>query len=287
MKRRAKNLQAARWTDDPAQREKFLNEVEPKIDGESKLMARRYRVGMYQEDIKSETQLGYLQRMDQGDTDGPFAKDSPEDAADVFKDKENYQIRERAARPLARKEFTRQSRQAELLANVCQKELLPDFEAQLFAIAKGLPLIISRTPNLTPRESKIFRKEALRRVDIDSLPADVFDQVAQAAEISASEEREYIKDHDENGHSNASDRQAWHRACAKVKKALTQAALKLLLALAFALSLASLNAIHQGRSINQDDFVNQGKFIHQKALAYHGNLKHQKALAQLDDAIHQ
>jgi len=102
MKGQANNLQLARWTDDTAQREKFLTDVGPRIDRESKSMARRYRVGMYHEDIKSEIQAELLQQMLEIDTDGPFAKDSPEEAADFFLEKENYRIRERA-RSLARK----------------------------------------------------------------------------------------------------------------------------------------------------------------------------------------
>jgi hypothetical protein len=274
MKDQANNLQVACWTDDPAQREKFLTEVGPRIDRESKKMAHRYGVGMYHEDIKSEIQAELLQQMLEIDGDGPFAKDSPKEAADFFLEKENYRIRERA-RSLARKIARKQSRQAEILADVRQPDLPPEIKTQLFAIAKSLPRITSGTPNLTPRDSDIFRKEVLRQVGIDVLDAPIFDQVAQAAGISSSKQRAYNEYHEEHGQNSVSDRKAWSRARAKVVKAFTRAKLISLLVIVFALSLALYNGSHQSRSSHQGDFVNQDRFSHQNALAHQGSKIHQ------------
>jgi hypothetical protein len=279
MKGETNNLQVARWTDDPAQQEEFLTEIGPRIKSQSKSMAHRYRVKNHWEDIASEIGVEFLQRMHKEDADGPFAKDSPKEAADFLLEKENYQIRERA-RSLARKEAKKQSRQAEILADVRQPDLSPEIETQLFAIAKSLPRITSEIPDFTPRDNDIARKEWLRQVGIDDLPAPIFDQVAQAAGISGSEEREYIKDHDENGHSSASDRKAWSRASAKVAKAFTRAKLASLLMLVFALSLALCSAIHQGRAIHQNAFVNQGSFTHRNDRARRGNLSHQNRISE-------
>jgi hypothetical protein len=61
-----------------------LTEVGPRIDRESRYMARRYGVGMYHEDIKSEIQAELLLQMLEIDTDGSFAQDSPKEAADFY-----------------------------------------------------------------------------------------------------------------------------------------------------------------------------------------------------------
>src|SRR5581483_1398027 len=110
----ANNLQVARWTDDPAQQEKFFTEVGPRIDRESMSMASRYRVRMYYEDIKSEVQAKLLQQMLERAPDGPFAKGSPKEAAAFFLEEENDQI-QKWAYSLARKIGRKQSKQAEIL----------------------------------------------------------------------------------------------------------------------------------------------------------------------------
>jgi hypothetical protein len=132
MKGQTNNLQVARWTDDPAQIEKFFTEVGPKIAGESRHIARRYGVAMYLEDIESEVKANLWQQMLEADTGRSFAKDSPKEAADFFLEKENYRIRE-WARLHARKIAGKQSRQAEILAGVRPPDL-PVVSAELNTI---------------------------------------------------------------------------------------------------------------------------------------------------------
>src|SRR5215210_5307532 len=110
------NLQEAGWTNDPDQQEKFFTEVRPRIAGESRHVASRYRVGMCQEDMESEVNVKLMQQMRNPNPDGPFAKGSPEEAAGVLTEKENFKIRE-LARPPARKEARTQSRQAEIFSD--------------------------------------------------------------------------------------------------------------------------------------------------------------------------
>ena len=308
MKRKTNNPQVARWAKDPAQKEKFLTEVGPRIDGESRHIPQRYGVGTYQEDIASEIRLELWQQIREKDADGPFAKDapfakaSPKAAADFLG--ANFRIRERV-RSLARKEARKQSRQAEILADVRQPDLPPDVETQLFDIAKSLPRITSGTPDLTPRESDIVRKEVLRQVGIDDLSGSSFDQVAKAAGVSSSEQRAYNEYHEKKGQNSASDRKAWSRASGKVRKAFSydketkdfdREKFTSLLVIVFALSLALLSAFHQDRSIHQNAFVNQDRFIHlaqqvnrihQTALAHQVNRIHQTALAHQVNRIHQ
>ena len=281
MKGEANDLHATRWTDDPARQEEFFTEVGPKIDSESRNMARRYGVELYQEDIRSGVRAELWRQMLKKDTDGPFAKDSPKEAADSFLEKKSYEIRE-LARPLARKEARKQSRQAEILADVRQPDLPEDVETQLFAIAKSIPRIISETPDLTSRESEILRLETLRRSEVDDLAAPIFDQVAQAAGTSGPELRAHVEGHDEQGRLSDSDRKAWSRARAKVTKALTRAALTSLLTIVFALSVVLLGAIRQGRSTHQRALVNQGSFAHQSDLARQDNVIDEDTRAHQD-----
>lgn len=278
MKSETNNLQVAGWTEDSTQQEKFFNAVHSRIEAESEYMAGFYGVRMYQEDIASGVRLGLSGQMRERAIGGPFAKDSPEEAAAVFLDKKNYQIREKWARPLARKiakERLRQAEerpgQAEVLAKVGPPNLRQDVESKLFAVCESLPQI-SKLSNLTPRESEAFCMEMLRRLDIDDHPASVFDQFAQAAGIAGSEERAYIKDHDENRHSSASNRKALSRALAKVKIAFTAAKVLALLGIVLALSLVLCNATHQRRSSHQNHFVTQGSFIDQNAPEHQSNL---------------
>jgi len=105
-------LHAARWINDPLQREVFLAEVDPTIVRESKRWARAYRIGDYHEDIASEMRAEYLQEMVEGSTDGPFAKDSPTEAAKSLLG--TPRIPERA-RTIARRIAKKQSRQAEIV----------------------------------------------------------------------------------------------------------------------------------------------------------------------------
>jgi hypothetical protein len=310
------NLHAKRWTDDPVQQEQFFKAVGPKIHGESKYVAGKYRVGMYLEDIELEVKAKLWRQMLEVDPAGPFAKDTPEAAAGFFLDKENYRIRE-LARPSARKEAEEhkkrsgqakkadkrkkqseqakkadehekqagqaderaeicwpktRSRQADDLANVRQPDLPPDVETELFAIAKCLPIIVSKTPGITPRESEVLCLETLRISHVDDLPDTTLDQVAQTAGTTGPKQRAHNEYHNKEGHLSPSDRKALSRARAKVAKALTRAALTSLLAIIFALSLALLNAIHQGRSDHQNDLVHQGYLIDEVALSHQDKL---------------
>jgi hypothetical protein len=274
------NLQAARWTADPAQQEKFFAAVGPRINAESRSIARKYGLGMYHEDIRSDIEIKLLQQMSKINTDGPFAKDSPEEAATSLLENGNFLIHN-LARSLAGEEADRrrkQSRQAEILAHVGPPDLRPDAEKVLFALAESLPRVVSKTPDLTSREIEILRLEGLRCNNVDDLPTPIFDQVAQAAGTSGPELRAHIEDHDERGHLSPRDRKTLSRARAKVKKVLTAAAAMSLLTIVFALSVALLDAIHQGRSIRQNDSVKQASLIDEIALTHQDKLSNEIAL---------
>jgi|ERR1700754_1821261 len=273
MKTETNNLQVAGWTDDPAQQEEFFAEVEPIITRESNRWPSFYGVRMDREDTAQESRLKLLQQMHNKDADGPFAKDSPKEAADFLK--ENFRISERLRRD-ARNLGSKQRRhakileqsQAEIFNEIVPKELPKDFVERLFAVCKSLPQI-SEISNLTPRESEAFRKEMIRRTEVDDLDPAEFDQAVEAAGISSSEQREYNEDHDKNGHSSDRDRKALSRALTKVKTAFTQAKLLTLLMILLALSssLVLSSAIDQARSDHQGDTVSQRSLSHQEYLA--------------------
>ncbi len=280
------NLQVVRWTDDPAEREKFLTEVALRIDRAAKFMAHRYGVEDYWQDIASEVRIKLLQEMRDINTDGPFTTDSPREAAAFFLDKKNFRILE-WARLQARKIAGIQSRQAELLADVFpQPDLLPDNEKQCLAIARGIPRIFSEVPKLTARDKDILRMEMLLLSGVDELPARIAAQAAQAAGTSSSKLLAYSESRKQYGRSE-SDRKALYRARAKVSKGVTPEKFKSLFVIVFALSLA-LYAIHQDRSVDQNHFVNQGCLIHQPEVSRQGNLIHQPEVAhQGGNLIHQ
>jgi hypothetical protein len=276
----ATKLQIAHWTDDPAQREEFLTRVGPKIDKESGYMARRYRVATYSEDIATQIRTEFLQQMNTKDLDGPFTKDSAREAADSLLEKGNFRIHERA-RTLARKIDKRQSRQADVLAEVCQPELPPSVEQQLLGIAQSIQIAISQIPDFTARDSKIFRLETLRLTQVDDLDAPMFEQAAKAAGVSVSEARAHIEYHEQQGHLSPSDRKAWSRARAKVLKAYSRVKFASLLVILLALSLPLYSGVHQSRSVHQNAVAaHQSNFSHQEALAVHQtNFVHQETLA--------
>ena len=90
MKTETDNLPVAVWTDDPAQQEEFFAEVDPIIIRESNRWPSFYGVRMDCEDTAQESRLKLFQQMHDRDADGPFAKDSPKEAADFLKD--NFRI---------------------------------------------------------------------------------------------------------------------------------------------------------------------------------------------------
>jgi hypothetical protein len=278
MKAENNNLQVARWTDDFAQCEEFLAQVGPRIKDESKYMAFRYGVGMYYEDIASEIQAELWQQRLEIDTVGPFAKESPKQAADFLLG--GYRIHERA-RTIARRIAKRQSKQADELADVRQPDLPQDIATQLLDIAKGLPRIFAEIPNFTPRDRDISSMELLRQVGFDDLPEEKRDQVAQAAGVSSSKQSAFCEYYDQNGHLSPSDRKAWSRAFPKIR-ALPQDKFKslLVIVLAFALSLGLGIAIDQGRS-RQNALAHQETLIRQDAVA------HQETLIEEDPAARQ
>lgn len=278
-----KNLHEAHWTQDPYQREEFLTKVGPRIDRESKYMAHCYGVGIYQEDIASQIRSELLEQMDERDTDGPFAKDTPQEAIALFLAKDNYRIRERA-RTLVRSISGKRSRQAEILADVRQPDLGPDIQTQLLTIFETFPRIVSKIPDLTARDFDILCKETFRQVGADDLSAEVLEQALQPTGISGTEILAYCEYYDQHGHLSPSDRKAWSRARPKLKDFRDK--FKWLLVIGFALSLG-LHAIHQSRSNRQNDFVNHGSRIHQNALAHQGNLIHHSELAHQSNLIHQ
>lgn len=279
MKTETNNLPVAGWTDDPAQQEEFFAEVDPIITRESNRWTSFYGVRMDREDNAQESRLKLLQQMHNKEADGPFAKDSPKEAADPLKD--NFRISERLRRD-ARNLGSKQRRhakileqsQAEILNEIVPKELPQDYVERLFAVCKSLPQI-SEISNLTPRESKAFRKAMLQRIDVDDLDATEFDQAVEAAGVSSSEQREYNEYREKNGHSSPNDRKALSLALTKVKKAFTTPAklltlLMVLLTLSSSLVLAS--AMAQARSDHQGDTVNQRNLSHQEYLARQSSL---------------
>lgn len=270
------------WTADSAQQEDFVTEVAPTIKHESYRFTRFYGVPMDCEDIGQDMWLKLCEQMSKRDPDGPFAKASPKEAADSII--ANYKIREpirSEARNLGKRQRRqneilvreRKARQAEILAGVRDFDLPQDSVAPLLAAARSIP-VMAETSNLSSRESEAFRKELLRQIDLEGLPASVFDQATRAAGVSSSEQREYNEYHDKNGHSSPRDRKALSRAFAKVKKAFPRAKLLSLLMIVLALSLAL--SVHQGRSIHQKDFVNQDSFTHKNDLAHQNSLIYQK-----------
>ncbi len=280
MKTKSNNLQVARWTEDPALQEEFFTEIAPTIDDESKRWIRFYGISVDRKDLASEMRLKLWQQMREKPTDGPFAKDSPKEAADSLK--ATFEIRE-PIRWDARKLGNKQRRQADILAQVGPPDLPRDIETELFAIVESLPRIASATPNFTQRDRDILFKEVARQIGLDDLSAEKFDQAAQALEVSSSELRSYFKDHDRYGHSCARDRKAWSRARAKVVKALTKAKLMSLLVIVLAVSLALYShqndSVDQGTSIRQNALRHQENLIEGNVLAHQGLIR-QKARAQ-------
>lgn len=286
MKSETDILHKARWTDDPAQCAEFLELVSPKINSESKSGAHRYRVGDYHEDIESEIRLQLWQQMVEGSTDGPFAKDSPAEAANYLLGTSGISERPRT---IARRIGKRRSRQAEILEGVCHSNMTPDIETELMAICRSFPLVMAKIPELTVRELDVLGCEILQQIDAGVLSADSFDRLAQAAGVSSDKARAYNEYHDKNGHSSDSNRKALSRARSKAKaafydkekKALDREKFKSLLMIVLALSLALFNATHQDRSDHQNVFVNQSSFTHQPAVAHQGgNLIHQPEAAR-------
>jgi len=281
------NLQAAHWTDDPAQQAIFFTEVDRAIKPEAIRWIRFYGAAMDPEDIASQMRLKLCEQMSKRDPDGPFAKASPKEAADFLI--ANWEIREpirsearnlgkkqrRQAEILAREE---KARQAEILAGVSAPDLPQDSIARLLAAARSIPVMVEAS-NLTSRENEVFRKESLRQIDLEGLPASVFDQATRAAGVSSSEQHAYDEYHDQHGRSSDSDRKAWSRALAKVTKAFTMTQLLSLLVIVLVFSLSLALSLHQGRSDHQDELVKQSNFMHQDDLARQGNLIPRKALS--------
>ncbi|HKO61187.1 MAG TPA: hypothetical protein VJV03_08520 [Pyrinomonadaceae bacterium] len=216
------------------------------------------------------------------DPNGPFAKNSPQQAADFFLRKDNFQIRE-WARSVVRKDNKWKLRQAEAFDDVRLVDPRQDIVTNVVEVVRGLPGIASAPGSLTPNEQEGFVLETARRL-LDDYPQDVRDQVARSGGISIFKLRAHTKDYDEAGHSSAKDRQIYSRACRKIAKAFTSAAVLslLMVVLAFALSLSLFIAIQPGRALQQYDFVNQSCFDHQNDLAHQGNFIDPDPLAHQD-----
>lgn len=263
------NLQAGYWTEDPAKCNEFLAKVKSRVIRVSKFASQKFQVGAYQEDIVSEIEIDFLQQMH--DKKIPFAEASPEEAADFFLEKENFWILNRGrsiARRIARQQSKEQPTQAEILADVRQPDLSPDREKELRALAASLPRLESEIPNFSSRDHDIFVKEALRKMGIDDLQTPSFDEVVQIAGGSGSEQRAYNEYHDEHRRNSPSDRKAWSRAKAKVKKAFTKGKFTSLLGIIFfAVSLALLTSINQERPDHQKGFVDQNCPVYLMALS--------------------
>jgi hypothetical protein len=282
MKTNNNNLQVARWNDDPTQRGECLSKLIPEIKSKSKSRARRYRVEFYQEDIESDTQLKLLQQMVEADPDGPFAKDSPQEAADFLLD--GLRISNRLDLH-ARKEGKRQSRQAEIFEDlVPEPDVPPDMEKQLMDAVPMIQRIISLMPNFTASDRQSFLYDSLLITGVYDLPEPKFVQALKAAGVSIPDARAYKENYEKHGGLNSRNRKARSRAHLKIKEAFTTAAKLrplLVFVLAFALPLALVlnSAIQQPRSVRQNDFVNRLNFGHQIAFAQQGSLIHRKVLS--------
>jgi hypothetical protein len=299
--------QVPHWTDDPAQQEEFFVLVEPTINREAVRWTDFQGVAMDREDIASKRKLELWEQMGKRDADGPFAKATPKETADSLI--ADYKIREpirwdarklggtqrKEAKSLAR-EFKRT--QAEVFAGVRPKDLPQgNILTNLFNAAGTIRRLSSETPGFTPRDNDIFGKETLRQVGVDDAPPPIRDQIARAAGISSVKLSTHLEYHDEYGHCSESDRTAYGRACAKVRKAFPRDKFKslLMIVLALGLSLGSYAAIRDGRSIYQKNLVNHGSCIrptilaHQEnlAFAHQENLIDQIALAHQEDLIGQ
>ncbi|SRR5258707_8634528 len=282
------NLQTAHWTNDPVQQENFVAEVASTIKLESDRFARFYGVPMDREDIAQDMWLLKLcPQMSEKDPEGPFAKASPKEAADLLK--VNFKIREpirSEARNFGKKQRRQaeidarqeKARQADIMAGVRNFDLPPDSVERFLAAARTIPAM-AEASNLTSREDQAFRKESLRQLDLEGLPASVFDQATRAAGVSSSEQRAYDEYHDQHGRISDSDRKAWSRALAKVNKVFDRTKFLSLLVIILALSLSLAFSIHQGRSDHQNDLVDQSSLSHQNDLARQSSLIQRKALA--------
>lgn len=265
------NLQSGHWCDDPTQCEAFLTQVGSRIVGETKFISRWYKVERYQEDIAEDIKIWFLQQMQ--DKNSPFAEASFEEATNIFLGEKDYRIRGQTrliARKISRKQAKEQPTQAEILAGVRQPELALDEEKELRRIAESIPRIESKV-DFTSREIEIFGKETLRQTGIGNLPDSILDEVAQIAGVFGAEQRAYNQYHDKNGKNSDSDRKAYSRAKAKVKKVFDKVKLMSLLAIVFTFSLGlfiSVNKEDSGHqkvfvSINKEDSGHQKDFISQ------------------------
>src|SRR5690349_3002990 len=107
--------------------------------------------------------------MVEGSTDGPFAKDSPTEAANYFLSTSGITERPRT---IARRIGKRRSRQAEILEGVCHSNMTPDIETELMAICRSCPRVIAKIPELTVRKVDALGCEMLEQIDAGVLSAD-------------------------------------------------------------------------------------------------------------------
>lgn len=301
MRNTTNNVQT-HWTYDPAQQKEFFAEVDSKIKPEVKRAIKSYGPSVDSEDFEQDYRLKLWQQMRTMDADGPFAKDSPKEAADCLVN--NYQIHndvQSNARELGRKQRRRakileqgrkqgeilgqrgraaiiiQKSQAEIFAGVRPKDLPEDAQTRFLAAARTIR-VITEESDLTSTERDFVRKALLRRIDVDDLPGPFHRQATQAAGVSSAGQRAFDASHDKHGQSTR-ERKALSRALAKVKKVFDKAKFLSLLTIVVALSLSLAFSIHQGRSDHQDDLVNQRSLSHQNDLARQGNLIQQNARA--------
>lgn len=218
MSKRSEDLPRTHWTTDPVHRERLLNMVDQTITHESKRFAGRYGIWDQWGDVAGKIRLEYVETMGTDEPSHPFDVATPEGAAAILID--NNRINERA-RTITRGIIRKESRQARLLKNVDEPTCQEDRVAQLMEIAHRVSEM-AKNPALTNREGEAWRLEASRQVGLDDLDDHRFDEACQVVGVAPKALRNYINNHEENGHASAKDRQAWSRAKRKVATTLSR-----------------------------------------------------------------
>ena len=276
--------EAPHWTADFAQREVFFNLIASKVAHEAGRAAWFYGVVADRADFASQIRLELLEEIAKGkDFEGPLAMGSPEEAAAMYTSG-TYDIRDRS-RSIAKSERRRQSRQAELLADIREPEMPMDVESELLRIARGIGRVKAETPALTERDASILGLELLRQIGIDDLPERSFGEAAKAAGTTEDAMRRHIETHSESHHLSTRDRKALSRAKAKVTAKFNKSKFSGLLALVLTLGSASVAGRVQTAAICQFAAVHQSQTaaVHQLAAVHQSQTAAVHQLA----AVHQ
>ncbi len=151
-----------------------------------------------------------------------------------------------------------------------------DNEFELMKIARQIAEISAKV-RFTIRDDEIFRLETCRRVGLDELGTDRFDEAAQAAGVSPHALRTFINDHDQKGHVAGKDREAWSQAKRKVAATFSRASL--LMSLLVLMSVTSAVA-HQlkGDSSTNSNCTSGHPVSESESLYSHGSMRYNRML---------